>query len=421
MKKGRIVQFRISCAEQFVKTSEGKDDMSINGLCRVEIGLLGPFSLRVDDREVESEAWKSKKALTLLKYLASRHGQKASSDALIELLWPDQLDVYSQRNLHTAVWFARRILPAPNGAKGESPLRYSHGSYWLELEESCVDTILFESHARKSRQLETSNPEMALFHCEAALKVYRDDFLSDEVYEDWTIPYREEYREVYFQVVVRAAELLIRQRGDFNEAVQLCRTALKRDPYREELYHAALKALISGRRFVEAVNLYKQYVQMLQDEFGLEPSPAIVDLISKMKEGLDEASPVPKAPGGAYVCSRTVLRSFFETEQRRLQRTGNHFSALVIGNSEAGEQKFLQVFAVLQSLLRHSDVICHYAPTMIVVFLPATGAFGARIVFAKIQETLEQKFGSTAPFSFLILSSEELDVLQKEWSAIANT
>ncbi|NLL08883.1 MAG: hypothetical protein GX266_07735, partial [Firmicutes bacterium] len=68
--------------------------MSINGLCRVEIGLLGPFSLRVDDREVQSEAWKSKKALTLLKYLASRHGQKASSDALIELLWPDQLDVY---------------------------------------------------------------------------------------------------------------------------------------------------------------------------------------------------------------------------------------------------------------------------------------------------------------------------------------
>lgn len=93
----------------------------------------------------------------------------------------------------------------------------------------------------------------------------------------------------------------------------------------------------------------------------------------------------------------------------------------MIGNSEAGEQRFLQVFAVLQSLLRHSDVICHYAPTMIVVFLPATGAFGARIVSAKIQETLEQKFGSTAPFSFLILSSEELDVLQKEWSAIANT
>ena len=59
--------------------------MNTNGVCRAEIGLLGPFSLRIDGRQVEADVWKSKKALTLLKYLASRHGQRVSSDVLIEL------------------------------------------------------------------------------------------------------------------------------------------------------------------------------------------------------------------------------------------------------------------------------------------------------------------------------------------------
>lgn len=392
--------------------------MNTNGVCRAGIGLLGPFSLRIDGRQVEADVWKSKKALTLLKYLASRHGQRVSSDVLIELLWPDQVNVDIQRNLHTAVWFVRRILLSKDGSNAESPLRYSHGSYWLELERGCVDIDPFEFHVRKARELEHSNMEMALFHCEAALALYRDDFLCDDLYEEWTIPHREEYRELYFQVVVRCAELLINQRGDYQAAANLSRAALKKDPFREELYQTALKALILDQRFVKAMNLYKRYVQMLKDEFGLEPSPAMSDLIANMKERLTEASSPAQGSDGAYVCSRSVLQSFFETEQRRLMRTGEHFSVLVIGNNGASEQQFLQAFVLLQSLLRHSDMICRYAPTMIVILLPATGALGAQIVSVKARQAMEHKFGAEPPFTFLTLSSEDLESMQREWSAL---
>jgi len=262
---------------------------------------------------------------------------------------------------------------------------------------------------------------MALFHCEAALALYRDDFLCEDIYEEWTIPHRDEYRELYFQVIVRAAELLITHRGDSQEALNLCRAALKKDPFREELYAAALKALIAGRRFMEALNLYKQYVKMLKDEFGLEPSPAVTDLINNMKESVQRANASPKPVGGAYVCSRAVLQSFLETESRRLKLTGNHYSVLVVGNNGASEEQFLTAFTLLQSLLRDSDVICHYAPTMIVVLMPYTTGLGAKILSSKAQQALEQRFGRAAPFSFLILSSEQLDVLQNRWSALAAT
>jgi len=47
--------------------------------CKLQIGLLGPFYLMVNNEEIQEEAWKSKKALTLLKYLAARAGQKVSA------------------------------------------------------------------------------------------------------------------------------------------------------------------------------------------------------------------------------------------------------------------------------------------------------------------------------------------------------
>src|SRR5690554_1019525 len=98
--------------------------MSKHHYCQLQIGLLGPFNLIVDQKEIKESVWKSKKALTMLKYLATRKGQKVSADMLIELLWPDNEDVDSTSNLHTAVWFVRRMLTSKNEPKSESRLRY---------------------------------------------------------------------------------------------------------------------------------------------------------------------------------------------------------------------------------------------------------------------------------------------------------
>lgn len=58
-------------------------------------------------------------------------------------------------------------------------------------------------------------------------------------------------------------------------------------------------------------------------------------------------------------------------------------------------------------------MICRYAPTMIVIFLPATGALGAQIVSVKARQAMEHKFGAEPPFTFLTLSSEDLESMQR--------
>lgn len=384
--------------------------------CQLQIGLLGPFYLIVDQEESKDEDWKSKKALTMLKHLATRKGHKVSADMLIELLWPDNEDVDSTSNLHTAVWFARRMLASKSKPEEESSLHYANGSYWLELPTGCLDLDPFEEHVQKSRQLAKSDPEKALVHCESALGLYRDDFLAEDVYEEWTIPYREEYQELYFELILRSAELLMDYRGDLQAAIAILRSAVKKDQFREELYHMGIKFYILADQHVDAMNLYKRYSKMLMDEFQLHPSKATQELIQQLQDHRERQEPLYSMDltagptTGAYVCDRDTLQIILTTEQRRLTRGGNDFSLLLIGSKQ--NRQMQTAFHILQRSLRSSDLISQYSDDHIIVFLPDTETAEAKALYRRLRQQLQEKLVEISTISFTLLDSEHLEELQ---------
>ena len=395
--------------------------------CRLQIGLLGSFYLVVGQDEVRDEDWKSKKALTMLKYLAAKRGQKVSADVLIDLLWPDNEDIDSTSNLHTAVWFARRMLTSKADPEAESPLHYANGSYWLELSLGCLDLDQFEEHVQKSRQLFKSKPEEALLHCESALELYRDDFLKEDVYDEWTISYREEYQEQYFELILRSAELLMDHRGDLQGAIAILRSAVQKDQYREELYQMGIKFYILADRHVDAVNLYKRYSKMLMDEFQLQPSRATQELIRQLHDHRDSSEPVysvdltVEPTTGAYVCDRDTLQVILTNEQRRITRGGNAFSILVVTNKKDGNKQNRQmqaVYHILQRSLRSSDLISQYSDDHIVVFLPDTEAAEGKALFRRLRKKLQEKSVDISTLSFTLHDSEHLEEMQNALTSL---
>lgn len=394
-------------------------------LCQMRIGLLGTFYLEVDGVKVGSEVWKSKKALLMLKYLAARPGNKVSSDVLMELLWPDNDAIDSTSNLHTAVWFVRRVLATK---ETKSRLRYSNGSYWLDLSGGgCTDLEELEMHAAASRQFEESDPELALFHCEAALKLYRGDFLYEEMYEEWTIHYRDYYKELYFEITVRASDLLRKHRGDYREAVRVCKEALQKDPFREELYQACLKALIEDERYVEAINLYNHCSHLLMEEFGFEPNQTTKDIVVDMRRYLvkEEILPVvsveAKEAPGAYNCGRAVFQAVLDIEQRRFEHSGRHFSMLIFYNEDIPNIMAYQAqeaFVVLQNSLQRSDVICQWSLHRIAIFLPETNSLEAKALSQRLERTLRSKLKNTIAFQCEILSTEYVGDMHEEFQTI---
>lgn len=394
--------------------------MTSRRYCQLQIGLLGSFNLVVDGARVSSDVWSSKKAFMLLKYLAARPGKRVPTDVLIDLLWPDDKDTDRTSNLHTAVWFVRRILTSQANSDAEAPLRYENGSYWLDIDRGCVDAEQFRRHVMKSRELATRDPEMALFHCESALELYRDDFLCEEVYEEWTISFRDDYKELYFETIKRSAELMMEHRDNLEDAIRVCRLGVKKDPFREEYYQLGIKAYILAERYVDAMNLYKKYSKMLMDEFQLEPSPATQALVAHLCDKTGEEAATLAPDYGAYICDRAMLQFHLDTELRRSQRTGTSFSLLLIASQEGtrANRQMKTTFHILQRSLRNSDLICLFSENLIVVFLPDTTRAASEVLWDRLADTLEERNIDTSSLSLTLLSNEEWDDMKKELARI---
>ena len=61
------------------------------------------------------DAWRLRKARTLVKVLVLAEGHRMHRESLVALLWPDRDAVSGINNLHQALYVARRVLVPDSG------------------------------------------------------------------------------------------------------------------------------------------------------------------------------------------------------------------------------------------------------------------------------------------------------------------
>ena len=83
----------------------------------VRISLLGGFAVQVDGTDIPEDAWRLRKARSLVKLLALAPSHVLHRERACELLWPDRDAQASSNNLHQVLYAARRALEA-GGADG---------------------------------------------------------------------------------------------------------------------------------------------------------------------------------------------------------------------------------------------------------------------------------------------------------------
>lgn len=386
--------------------------------CRLHVCLLGSFLLQINKATLTDESWKSKKALTLFKYLVAKQGEKVPNEVLIELLWPDNEGIDCSHNLHAVVHLARRALRTESTPKSskESPIRHSNGLYWLQKDDiAFMDIRDFEEHVESSRQLEHEDQAAALSSCEHALKLYRGDFLQEDLYEDWTIPLRERYRDMYVDVSLRAAALLVACRHDHNAALHICRQIVETEPYREEGHQALISALVEAERYSEAITAYKQYADMLRNEFGLEPSSAVQDIVRNMKNSMNSRGrgdsselDIETPREGAFICDKESFRSIVTLEGRRINRSGKPLGLVAI-NTEQGSSgcSSHSVLSVAQQCLRRGDAICQWSPGLILVLLSGIEEAGVKIVSKRLDQVLTSNSAGACEVSYQIIGPND--------------
>ncbi len=373
----------------------------------LKINLLGTFRLELKGQEVPLNAWKSKKAMLLCKYLACRRGKKVQRAILADLLWPEATAENLEHNLHTVVYMLRRTLePELKRFQPSKFISHCNGLYWFRADAPCViDTEEFERLIQLGNDLITVNPQQALKCYLKALELYKDDFLLDELYADWAVEYRVHYRECFLATSLQASQLLAKYKQDYVGAVRLCRQALQKEPCREDLHEAIISYWIEAKRYDQAVAQYKQCEELLNKEYGLEPSKevqALLTQIPSVTEKTQTSNVSAEADRGAFICDATLFTLIHQLERRRQSRNEAPLLILTVSTPEFGQIHESILLAMIAGALRRGDVVAKTGEAEFQVLLVDVEPAALPIIERRINRALKTIGSMPAKFSHIV-------------------
>jgi len=167
----------------------------------LSISLLGAFSVALGGEVIADDAWRLRKAKTLIKLLALAPERRLHVDQVAELLWTGRDPDSARNNLHQAIFAARRALDSIG----------LDGSRYLELREELIllspndpvqiDVVAFEELAAAARE----QREPGAYR--SALEGFDAELLPADRYEDWSRERRDFLEQLRLALEAELAEL----------------------------------------------------------------------------------------------------------------------------------------------------------------------------------------------------------------------
>lgn len=235
------------------------------------IRLLGPLELEVHRTVVPLPAAKERAVLATL---ALRPGHPVPRSTLAAVLWGDDLSPAWTKGLQVIVSRVRRHLADRGVPDTGRLLRFTQDHYVLDLPQEQVDAHRFVALAQEGRARLDADPASAAELLDAALALWRGMPLPDLADSDLgraEATRLVEAREIALEDRVDAALAL----GHHEDAVVALEPAVADQPLRERRWGQLVIALYRSGRQGEALRAYQRAREVLRDELGIEPGPAL--------------------------------------------------------------------------------------------------------------------------------------------------
>ncbi|HVD16357.1 MAG TPA: BTAD domain-containing putative transcriptional regulator [Actinomycetota bacterium] len=236
-----------------------------------------------------ADAWRLRKAKTLVKLLALASGHRMHREALMAVLWPDRDTAAAANNLHQALYVARRVVGGASGglfSLRDDIVLLSEGTMpWL-------DTDAFDAARQRARR--TRDPQ----DYRTAAALYRGDLLPEDRFEDWAEGPREALRERHLGMLVEYAEVL-HGLGEHTQVVDIVGAVTTADPFHEGAYRMLMTALAASGRRYEALAAFDRLREALAEEYAADPEPATKRLYRDLLTNRDLRPAAPPAIGSA--------------------------------------------------------------------------------------------------------------------------
>jgi DNA-binding SARP family transcriptional activator len=305
-----------------------------------DVRLLGRFVVLRDGEEVPASAFGGRLSRRLVRMLASRRGEHVSKDALAEALWPRRAPSDPVANLEVLVSRARRAL-------GDATLLLTGpGGYAFSPDPRCrldAEELLaaLELGRERSRQGDLAG---ALSEFDRAVGRWGGEPLAEDLYEDWSVPFRARLHEAYEAALEGGAEAALAV-GDPRRAVELAGMAAFREPLRESSALLLVRALAAAGDRAGALEAFERFRTRLAEELGLDPSEEASALQASVLRGDAVGPGAVSVEGPAPLAPEPVLPFVDRVQELSVALDRANRVVHVAGPSGSGKSRFLDEVA----------------------------------------------------------------------------
>jgi DNA-binding SARP family transcriptional activator len=232
----------------------------------VEFRILGPLEVVEHGRALQLGGARQR---TLLALLLTRANEVVSAHRLIDELWgAEPLPRTAANALQYHVSRLRKALAPSEAIVTQAP------GYVIRVGPDELDLLRFEALVEEARR---APPELAAQRLREGLGLWRGPALADLAHESFAqaeIPRLEELR---LEALERRFEADLAL-GRHAEIVGEVQALVLEHPLRERPRAVLMQALYGSGRQADALEVYRETRQLLVDELGIEPSPALHEL-----------------------------------------------------------------------------------------------------------------------------------------------
>lgn len=240
------------------------------GARRLSISLVGRLALRFDGRTVEL---RTRKAGAVLGYLALSETKSESRERLVGLLWSRSDEEKARASLRQVVRELRQVLEDA-GFAGFSAGRLSAGFDRAQVEVD-VESILQQAARGDVHPLLLDIPRLG-----ERLLEGMDDL--DPSFRVWILAKRQTIQER----LMRSLEAGLAAADLSGERVRKIASAIVNlDPTHEQACCCLMKAHAEDGDTAGALRIYKALWDLLDRDYGMEPSRTTQDLVARIKLG----------------------------------------------------------------------------------------------------------------------------------------
>jgi DNA-binding SARP family transcriptional activator len=277
--------------------------------------LLGPFSLRCGEREIFI---RSQKLRAMLGYVALSDSLVETRERLVGLLWSESGEEQARAVLRQVVREMRGLL----GEIGDDALSLGPREIRLRRDAVVVDvwSVLQTAEDGEAHPLLLESEQVA-----DQLLVGLDDL--DPAFHGWVIAKRHALRDR----LLRSLERAITDGPMPREEERLAKAILNLDPTHEDACRRLMRARVAAGDTAGALRIYKGLWDLLDEDYGMEPSDATKELVAQIKLGTLEPAPLPLEGVQAATGRRKDSRLMLSIQPVTVQAADQEMAHLVQG------------------------------------------------------------------------------------------